>query len=144
MPTGRTPHEEIFRDTLRAAKHGGLVKPSRVRPLAHGPLTGVWFRAVRQHHFSTALSYAHTATAATRFSPGTTSRSGFPVMYFAENHQVGLFEVAAMVGSPVPGQPALANPKSGPWTVFPVQLTRRKTRPPVTWSSFPPGSGPVA
>jgi hypothetical protein len=98
------------------------VNPSRTRLLAHSPLTGNWFRAVRQHHFATALRYTHTVTAATRFSPGTTFRPGFPVLYFAENQQVCLFEVAAMVGSPLPGQPALPNPQAGPWTVFPVRV----------------------
>lgn len=92
------------------------------RLLTRAPLTGYWYRAVHPRHFSAALAYSHSATSPTRFNPSRGQRPAFPVLYFAENQQLCLFEVAALLGSPLAGQPVLANPYAGALTVFPVRV----------------------
>lgn len=91
------------------------------RSLRARPLTGTWYRAIRAHHFGTALAYSHTATIPGRFNAGSIARPGFPILYFGEDHQVTLFEVAALLGSPLPGQAYVPNPAS-PWTVINVTV----------------------
>jgi len=88
-------------------------------------LTGTWYRAVQPKHFSTALAYAHTATIPGRFNSGHIGAPGIQVLYLGEDHVTCLYEVAAILGSPLPGQWNLPNP-ANPWTVVPtnVQLTR--------------------
>lgn len=98
------------------------MRVARVGLLTQAAHTGTWYRAVRQHHFTTALSFGHSVTTPTRFNPGSTGRAGFGVLYLAENQQVTLFEVMALVGSPLAGQPVVANPNAGPWTVAPVTV----------------------
>src|SRR5437660_9129646 len=89
------------------------------------PLTGPWFRALRPPFFQTALAFAHTATIPGRFNPGSIQRPGFPVLYLAEDLIVALFEVNALLGSPLPGQAFLPNPNQ-PWTVINVQVQLRR------------------
>jgi hypothetical protein len=71
------------------------------------------------------LQYAHTATIPGRFNPGSISHPAFPVVYLGEDQIVTLFEVAALLGSPLPGQPFVPNP-ANPWTIVnvAVQLSR--------------------
>lgn len=97
------------------------MKLSRCRLLAKRPLTGMWFRAIRPQFFQTALVYAHTATIPGRFNPGSTARPAFPVLYLAQDQLVALFEVSALLGSPLPGQAFLPNPQQ-PWTVINVNV----------------------
>lgn len=88
---------------------------TRCRYLPRRPLTGAWFRAIRPQFFQTALAFAHTATIPGRFNGGTMQRPGFPVLYLAEDQTVALFEVSALLGSPLPGQ-AFAPNSNQPWT----------------------------
>jgi len=71
------------------------------------------------------LAYAHTATISGRFNGGSISRPAFPVVYLTENHTVSLFEVAALLGSPLPTRAFAPNPVN-PWTIVnvTVQLSR--------------------
>jgi RES domain-containing protein len=100
------------------------VKLARGRSLARRPLVGTWYRALRPHHATTPLAGSHTATMPGRFNPGTIARPAFPVVYLAEDHLVALFEVSALLGSPLPGLTFL--PTGHPWTVInaDVQLAR--------------------
>ena len=54
--------------------------------------------------------HSHTATTPGRFNSGSLTRPGFEILYFAEDHQVALFEVQALVGSPYPPAPSVPNP----------------------------------
>lgn len=94
------------------------------RRLTKRPLSGVWYRAVRPQFLGATLSFAHTATIPGRFNPGTQQHPGFPVLYLAENQLVALFEVNALLGSPLPNQPYAPNPGS-PWSVVNVQVQLR-------------------
>lgn len=93
----------------------------RCRFLPRRPVTGSWFRAIRPQFFQTALAFAHTATIPGRFNGGTIQHPGFPVLYLAEDQIVALFEVSALLGSPLPGQAFAPNPNQ-PWTVVPVNV----------------------
>jgi hypothetical protein len=97
------------------------VRLSRCRGLARRPLTGTWYRAIRPQYFQTALAFAHTATIPGRFNPGSSLHPGFSVLYLAEDPIVALYEVNAMLGSPLPGQPNVPNPAS-PWAVLNVAV----------------------
>lgn len=94
---------------------------ARCRFLSRRPITGAWFRAIRPQFFQTALAYVHTATIPGRFNGGTMQRPSFPVLYLAEDQIVALFEVSALLGSPLPGQAFMANPNQ-PWTVVAVDV----------------------
>jgi hypothetical protein len=101
------------------------MKLSRCRLLPKRPLTGTWFRAIRPQFLHTVLAYAHTATIPGRFNPGSSARPAFPVLYFAQDQLVALFEVNALLGSPLPGQPFLPNPNQ-PWAVVNVDVQLSK------------------
>lgn len=94
----------------------------RHKLLTKVPLTGTWFRAVRQHHFATALDYGHTISAPGRFNPGTGQHPGFPVLYLAEDQHLCLLEVSALFGVRGDERQVVANPRAGVWTVFPVRV----------------------
>jgi hypothetical protein len=98
---------------------------SRCRLLLKRPLTGPWFRATRPQFFTTVLAYAHTTTIPGRFNPGLSTHPGFPVLYLAQDQLVALFEVGALLGSPLPGQAFLPNPNQ-PWTVVNVDVQLSK------------------
>jgi hypothetical protein len=82
---------------------------------------GTWFRALRPQFFRTALAFAHTATLPGRFNAGSSQRPGFPVLYLAEDQVVALFEVNALLGSPLPGQAFTPNPNQA-WTIVNVNV----------------------
>ncbi|HEY6331096.1 MAG TPA: RES family NAD+ phosphorylase [Blastocatellia bacterium] len=79
-----------------------------------------WYRAVRPQFFAFALRSSHTRSTPSRFNAGKLSNPQFDVLYLAENHQVALFEVQALLGSP-PG-PIVPNPHQGPWTIISVSV----------------------
>ena len=89
--------------------------------LVTGPENRVWFRAIHPQHWRQALATAHTAAIPSRYSPGT-GRQSFEVLYLAEDPQVALFEVGALLGSPHPGGSYLPNPRQ-PWLILNVQIT---------------------
>lgn len=69
------------------------------RELTRGPETGVWYRAVRTKHWKTALQTEQTKDHPGRFNEGPQAIRPFEVLYLAEDHQVALFEVEALLGS---------------------------------------------
>ena len=73
---------------------------SACRRLKLGPLTGTWYRAIRQEHWETRLSARHTITATGRFSVGSPANSAYQILYLAQHHQLALFEVRALAGKP--------------------------------------------
>lgn len=70
-------------------------------------------------------SPTHTATIPGRYNPGTAQHPAFSVLYLAENHLVALFEVSALLGSPLPGQVFAPNPNQ-PWAVVNVDVQLSK------------------
>ena len=74
------------------------------RTLVARPENRVWYRAIQPQHWPTALATAHTTRIPSRFSPATSAKPAFPVLYLAEDHQVALFEAGALLGSILPGR----------------------------------------
>jgi len=94
-----------------------------------GPPTKTdWYRAVRPHFVTKhrALATHHTKTIPGRYNGGTLSRPAFPVLYLAENQIVALFEVQALIGSPVVVSKVYAHPGSKTWTVLKVSVSLQK------------------
>lgn len=89
--------------------------------LATKPLTGTWYRAIQLKFWNSLLATAHTATIPGRFNAGDSIRPGFEILYFAEDHQVALFEVQALLGSPYPGASYVPNPSTS-WVVINVDI----------------------
>ena len=75
------------------------------------PVTGTWYRALQFQYMGAPLSASHTPAVASRFSEGSNSLPPYELMYFAETHQVALFEVGAMVGSPIDPYGPLPHPR---------------------------------
>lgn len=101
------------------------MKLSLCRHLTRHPLTGTWFRAVRPQFLNSVLEFSHTPTITSRFNAGTFQRSGFPILYFAENQVTALFEVQALLGSPLPGQSFVPNPGQS-WLIANVSIELRR------------------
>ena len=81
-----------------------------VASLPQQPLTGTWFRAIQPHHWATAL---FASSVPSRFNPGSQPAGPpFELLYLAENPQVALFEVEALLGSPTRPGGLIANPAS--------------------------------
>jgi RES domain-containing protein len=89
--------------------------------LATTPENAVWFRAIEPQHWPTALGSAHTRRIRSRFSPATPINPAFPILYLAEDHQVALYEVGALLGSPHTGGISLANPHQA-WVLLNVRV----------------------
>jgi hypothetical protein len=88
--------------------------------LVRHPENQVWYRAIAPQHWQTALATAHTARSQSRYNAGTGNPSLYPVLYLAENHQVALFEVGALVGTP--RRTFFPNPQNA-WIILNVQVT---------------------
>ncbi len=82
------------------------------------PLTGTWYRAIRQEHWKTRLSARHTITATGRFSAGSPTSPAYQILYLAHNHQLSLFEVRALVGKP---ELPIPDPERT-WTILPLNV----------------------
>ena len=89
--------------------------------LATIPLTGTWYRAIQLKFWNSLLATAHTATIPGRFNAGNAAHPGFEILYFAKDHQVALFEVQALLGSPFPGATYVPNPSTS-WVVINVDI----------------------
>jgi len=89
------------------------------------PITAVWYRAVEPRHLPTVLGYSHTRRYPSRYYAGTNAVVPFDIVYLAENHEVALFEVGALSGSPLIPGGVVANPTRS-WLIInaQVQLTR--------------------
>lgn len=94
----------------------------------HPPSRPDWHRAVRPRFATkaTALATRHTRTVPGRFNDGTLARPAFPVLYLAETPIVALFEVQALVGSPVKVIGIHPMPGAGAWTILTVNLRLQK------------------
>jgi hypothetical protein len=84
------------------------------------PLIGTWYRAIQLKFTPTALQYSHTATESSRFGSGIAAKPAYPLLYLAENHQVSLLEVQAILGSPGSGV-VVSNPRSA-WAILNVAV----------------------
>src|SRR5207248_131183 len=102
---------------MRVRNCGKLVRYATARK--------AWHRAIRtQYQTTSPLGYAHTSTIPGRFNPGSIARPGFPVLYFGDDPQSCLFEVHALLGSPLPGLGFVPNPASYlNWVVIDVVVT---------------------
>lgn len=60
-----------------------------------------WYRSIEPQHWPTALATGYSRRTQSRFSPATENVRGFRILYLAEDHEVALFEVGALLGSPV-------------------------------------------
>lgn len=80
-----------------------------------------WFRAIQPHHLPTALNTSHTKTIPSRFSVGAKASPQYEVLYLAENHLVALFEVQALLGSPLSAGGVVPHPRRA-WTLLNVTV----------------------
>ncbi|MBA3712059.1 MAG: RES family NAD+ phosphorylase [Pyrinomonadaceae bacterium] len=80
-----------------------------------------WFRAIQPHHLPTALSTSHTKTIPSRFGVGATASPQYEVLYLAENHLVALFEVQALLGSPLSAGGVVPHPRRA-WTIINITV----------------------
>lgn len=85
------------------------------------PFTGVWYRAIQPQFWQRSLQTAHTRTVPSRFSPASAANPSFEILYLAENHLVALYEVQALLGSPLPPGLVVPNPHQA-WVVINVQV----------------------
>jgi hypothetical protein len=92
--------------------------------LPFGPETGTWFRAVQLQHLPTAFQTSHTKHFPSRFNEGPRAVQPFEVFYAAQDHQVALFEVQALLGSPYwpQGAPLVVPNPNQNWVVLCVQV----------------------
>jgi hypothetical protein len=95
------------------------------RSLTTSALTGTWYRAIDLQFWDTLLATDHSSWVPARFNAGDPERAGFEILYFAEDHQVALFEVRALLGSPLPGQTHVPNPR-GHWILISAPVPTRR------------------
>lgn len=81
----------------------------------------VWYRAIQPHFLPTALNTSHTKTIPSRFNVGVSATPQFEVLYLAENHMVALFEVQALLGSPLTPGGVVPHPRRA-WTLINVTV----------------------
>jgi hypothetical protein len=79
----------------------------------------MWYRAIPQEHWKTRLSARHTITVATRFSAGSPTNPTYQVLYLAQDHQLALFEVRALLAKP---EAPIPDPRST-WAILPLSVT---------------------
>ena len=90
--------------------------------LSPTPENKVWYRAIQPQHWPSALQTSHSSVIPSRYSPAASTRPAFPVLYLAEDHQVALFEVEALLGSPLPNHQYVPNPRQA-WIILNVQVS---------------------
>jgi hypothetical protein len=81
------------------------------------PERQTWYRAIQVQYLGTPLQTSHKPGTPSRYNEGNRQ---FEILYFADNHQVALYEVEAMLGSPLYGV-TLPNPYFT-WTILNVQV----------------------
>jgi len=93
------------------------------RALTRGPATRVWDRAIQPQFWPTALRTAQTARFPSRYNEGAAAIRPFEILYLAEDHQVALLEVDALLGSPLAHTniPLIPNPHEA-WTILNVKV----------------------
>lgn len=98
------------------------MNPAASSTLPTGPLTGIWYRAIQPHHMRTALSTAYSKTIPSRFNVGASASPQYEILYLAENHLVALFEVQALLGSPLSSGGIVPHPRRA-WTILNVNVS---------------------
>ena len=73
------------------------MKPNRCGKLDQHPFSGDWYRAVELKYYHSRLSTDHSRFRTSRFK-AITGHDSHRVLYLAENHQLALFEVGALLG----------------------------------------------
>lgn len=81
----------------------------------------VWFRSIQLQHLATALGTSHTKTIPSRFNVGVPAAPQYEILYLAENHMVALFEVQALLGSPLSPGGVVPQPRRA-WTILNVNV----------------------
>jgi RES domain-containing protein len=94
---------------------------SATSSLPTSPETAIWYRAIQPHFLTTALSTSHTKTIPSRFNIGASAAPQFEILYLAENHMVALFEVQALLGSPLSSGGVVPHPRRA-WTILNVTV----------------------
>lgn len=89
------------------------------------PESGTWFRAIQPHFLTTALSTSHSKTIPSRFNLGSSASPQFEILYLAENHMVALFEVQALLGTPLSSGGIVPHPRRA-WTILNVSVNLQK------------------
>jgi RES domain-containing protein len=84
-------------------------------------LSGTWYRAIQPQFWHLSLQTSHTKTVSSRFNPSAAANPGFEILYLAENQLVALFEVQALLGSPLPPALVVPNPHHA-WVVINVRV----------------------
>lgn len=72
---------------------------AKVGSLTTTGLTGTWYRAINTKYIGSALDVAYTAILSSRYSRVRPHSFGPNLLYLAENHQVALMEVGALLGN---------------------------------------------
>ena len=62
------------------------------------------YARISPHNWPTALQTSHTAHFVSRFNTATPAKAGIQLLYLAEDHIVALYEVGALLGSPLTGE----------------------------------------
>jgi len=94
------------------------MKPDRCRRLNQHPLSGDWFRAVPLKYYHSRLSSDHTRSTASRFKAQAGGQHTHRILYLAENHQLALYEVGALLG---PTESPIADPRTS-WLTLSLQV----------------------
>jgi len=86
--------------------------------------SGTWYRAIQPHFLPVALGTSHTKSIPSRFNVGATASPLFEILYLAENHMVALFEVQALLGSPLAAGGIVPHPRRA-WAIINVNVNLR-------------------
>lgn len=74
------------------------------------PTTGTWYRGFHPKYWTGQLGTRYTRNVASRFSAGELMNGvGFEILYLSQDQELVLFEMGAMLGSPL-GNPVAAHP----------------------------------
>jgi len=102
------------------------MKLTPVGRLPTQPESRIWYRALQPQFLSSAaLATAHTRTLSSRFSDATPANPRFEILYLAENQQVALFEVQALLGSPAAPGNVIPHPRRA-WVMMNVTVRLRQ------------------
>ncbi|MCI0525728.1 MAG: RES family NAD+ phosphorylase [Acidobacteria bacterium] len=103
---------------------------------------GVWYRAIQPHFLATALATSHTKTNPSRFNAGRllSPPDQFRMLYLAENPMLALFEVQALLGSPMTPGGIVPHPRRA-WTILNIAVNLRAVADMTDTASHQPMSG---
>jgi hypothetical protein len=78
------------------------------------PERSFWFRAVSLRYLDKALDAKHTSITSSRFSSASILIPAHEIVYLAKTPELALYEVGAMLGTPLKPGSSLAHPYSKP------------------------------